>query len=227
MALPDETQRPIHALRNSNAWGNGNREGRFFTPGAYGGIAFVEPGPILLPGNRQRLREFAGTVCQTCYGATPLAAFKHFGDARNWFERPNENTAGLPFSIGNHIKAFVHTVDEIDVGAAGRPKQDPGALGTAAGCVSSQVLQTEIGLGLHDDTCGSAMYQKLAEQIARQFVRRALKLKDIQWHGLTFQTIERMNIRGVAETQLLRYARTLTRPSCDFSQLSTCPRKFC
>jgi hypothetical protein len=103
--------------------------------------------------------------------STPFAV--HGGDSRDWLERANQNTTGLAWGLADEVEAFVHAVDEIDVGVAGFAEHDAGAIGDAAPTMSSAVVDAQVGFHFYDPSGGFAVDEDFAQAIARDFNDRA------------------------------------------------------
>ena len=172
MTRPDEAQRPISAMGDAYARSDGQGESGLGPPCAYGEVTGIQSASVVCASDGESFGQFARPVCQAAGSTVPLSAAIHFSDASQRFEGSDKNTAWLTFFFGHHVQAFVHTVNEVDVGAAGRPEQDCGAPGQAFGCVSGQIFEAQVGLGF-DDLAGSlSVDEHAAEQIARQIGRR-------------------------------------------------------
>lgn len=126
------------------AFGSGEKERRA-----------VERMAVVAPSDSQRCREAAGAR-----GAAGAQAF-------HWLQRPNEH--GFPGSC-HDIEAVVHSVDEKDVGVAGRAEHHFRSRRTALGAVAGEIAWPQIGFGL-DDAADAARVlslhnQQLAEEVA-------------------------------------------------------------
>ena len=60
--------------------------------------------------------------------------------------------AASPSGAADDVQAVVHAVDEVDVGAAGRPEHDARAGGPPRARVAGAILRTAVGLRLDDAT---------------------------------------------------------------------------
>ena len=76
----------------------------------------------------------------------------------------DEDAAGSAVGLGDEVEAFVHAVDEIDVGTAGRAVDDAGAGGDAAGGVGGFVVHSEVGFHFDDGGGVGSADQDFAEE---------------------------------------------------------------
>src|SRR5580658_1725107 len=90
-----------------------------------------------------------------------------------WFECPYEHAAGLSRGLRHQVEALVHPVDEVHISMPRRPEDDLRASGDAARRVRSQVVAAQVRFRLDDSPGSFAVYQKLAQQVARDFHGRA------------------------------------------------------
>lgn len=68
----------------------------------------------------------------------------------------------------------MHAVNKVHVRMAGRPENHPRSVGDAAGRMRGQIIATEIGFGLDDQTRCAAMHQNFPQQITRDCDRVTL-----------------------------------------------------
>ncbi len=84
-----------------------------------------------------------------------LAQTGHGFEGRGWperFERTDENAAGLTLWLTRHVEARVQAVDVVDIGVAGRPKEDGVARCAATEGMRRSIPRAEVGLGLDNAT---------------------------------------------------------------------------
>ena len=68
----------------------------------------------------------------------------------------------MPFRFGDEVQTFVHAVDEVDVGVAGRTEDDARAIGGAAPGVRGAIVDAKIRFHFHDSSGRAAVHQDLA-----------------------------------------------------------------
>lgn len=117
-------------------------------------------------GNGEGAGEFAGASGEIML---PAAAFAHGLDTLKGLKRADEDAAGGAIWLGDDVEAFVHAVDEINIGAARGAEDDAGARGESAGGVSGEVADTEVSFHFDDAAGGFAMHEDLTQQVARDF----------------------------------------------------------
>ena len=129
---------------------------------------------VLRSRNGEREREFPRAAGQVfgLSGCRPAAP--HQIKSGDRFQRSDQHAAGPALRFGDQIEALVHTVDEVDVGVAGRSENHAGAIGEAARGMRRQIVAAKVGFGLHDDAGSASMYQGFAEKIARDLHGRTL-----------------------------------------------------
>ena len=103
-------------------------------------------------------------------GGPPAA---HRGDSGQRLQRADQNAAGHALRFGDEVQTFVHAVDEVDVGVAGRAEDNARAIGWAAPGVRGAIADAQIRFHFHDSSGRAAMHQDLSQAIARHFDRRA------------------------------------------------------
>ena len=86
----------------------------------------------------------------------------------------DEDSAGFAGEMGGCVEAVVHTVDEVDVGAAGWAEEGEVVGGEAAEGVGGWVGEAEVGLDL-DDAASEALAveiadEELAEECSRDYL---------------------------------------------------------
>jgi len=148
MFCPNETQRPIGALTNADSRRDIYFKLRPLAPTADTQRAAIQTRAIQIARNRERLRQFAGTVREAVGRTVPLASGHHLIEATQRLERANQHAPGHSLAIRNHIQAFVHAVDEVHVRTAGRTEYHFGPRSKAARGVGRQVVEPEIGFRL-------------------------------------------------------------------------------
>jgi len=174
-------------MSNADAGGNRDLKWRFGFPRANRKIAFVEALTILLTSNGKSLGQLAGPVGETGCRSMPMPALIHKIETGKRFERANKNAPRLIFAVGNDVEALVHTVDEVDVSASRRAKQNPSALRFSARGMSSQVVEAEIGFGLDDHSGRFAVDDHAAQERGREFGGRTREEIERQRLGCTHQ----------------------------------------
>ena len=143
----EEPERPIGAVANADAGGD-----RDFG-GAEAGVVDGE--------GAFRVKDGEGVVGA---GDTEVASeAAGAGDAGN---AADEDAAGGAVGLGDEVETFVHAVDEVDVGPAGRAVDDLCAGGDAAGGVGGFVVRAEVGFDFDDGGGEGAADEEFAEEVA-------------------------------------------------------------
>ena len=102
--------------------------------------------------------------------ARGASAGAHEVEAGDRFDGANEYAAGLAIRFRHQVEAFVHTVNQVDVGVTRRSEDDAGTLRQAAGGVGCEVIAAaQVGFGFDDDAGGGAVHQEFADQVAGDF----------------------------------------------------------
>ena len=198
MSGPHKSQRPVGTFTNSDTRGDGDVEIRTFAPPAYRKRSRIETSAVLLTRDGESLRQFSGPVCQPANRAVPFSTRAHLFQAAGRFECTDENTAGIAFAVGHYVQAFVHAIDEIHICSTRRAEQNFGAFGNPPRGVRSQVVETEIGLRLHDRSRGIAVQQYASEQRRCKLDCRAIEKREVELSGGSQQTRQRIRfVRGL------------------------------
>lgn len=108
---------------------------------------------------------------------------RHFLDSAQGLECADQNAARRPLAVGYYIQAFMHAVDEINVGPPGRSEYHLSTWSKAARSVSREIVCPEIGLRFHQHARRFAVQQDTTEQIGCQFLR--WPGKKIQLYGFS------------------------------------------
>lgn len=85
------------------------------------------------------------------------------GDALN---AADKDAARHAIGLGDQIKALIHAVNEVDIGAAGRTKDYSGAGCNAASGVGCLIVEAEVGLDFRNGSGMGAAHKNFAEKIA-------------------------------------------------------------
>ena len=171
MLRPNEAQRPVATLTNANARRDSNLELRLFAPATDPQRAAIEPRSIEIARNCERLRQFPGAVRQPDWRTMPIAPACHFLDSAQGLEGADQNAARRSLAVGYHVQAFMHAVDEINVGPPGRSEYHLSTWSKAARSMGGEIVRPEIRLRFHQHACRFAVQQDTTEQIGCQFLR--------------------------------------------------------
>ena len=128
---------------------------------------------VLLSGDTHRQRQFAGTIGQILNAFRGGTAAAHGGDSSDRFQGANQDTAGLADRLRDEVQAFVHAVDEIDVGVAGLIEHYAGAIGDAAPGMSGAVVDAQVGFHFDDSSGSFSMDEDFAQAVTGDFDDRA------------------------------------------------------
>src|SRR5581483_5424583 len=94
-------------------------------------------------------------------------------DAVTRLQRAYQDRPGNAIAVGDDVEAVVHAVDQVDVGAAGRPEHDRRAGSAPARGVRGEIVRADVRFDLHDAAveaaAGSVVDEPAAEQIGRHF----------------------------------------------------------
>lgn len=90
-----------------------------------------------------------------------------------WFERPDQDRGGLALRFCDRVQQAVDSVAEVDVGVAGRPEEDAGALGQADVGVAGGVVGV-VALGLDDDAAAAFIKEGAADQVPSDVMDRSV-----------------------------------------------------
>lgn len=100
-----------------------------------------------------------------------MTSARHFLDSAQGLECADQNAARRPLAVGYHVQAFMHPVDEVNVGPPGRPEYHLSTWSKAERGVSGKIVRSEICLRFHQHAGRFAMQQDTTEQIGCQFLR--------------------------------------------------------
>src|SRR5689334_12611622 len=78
-----------------------------------------EVGAVVTAGDAQSQRQLSGAVGQILDAARARPAPPHPWDSLQWFQSADQDASGAALRLGDHVEAFVHAVDEVDVGVSG------------------------------------------------------------------------------------------------------------
>jgi hypothetical protein len=162
-----EAQRPVGAVGDADAWGCLHFDWRLGARAAHLERAGDQIGAVELASDAHGERQFAGPRRQVlnAMGGGPPAA--HGGESRERLQRANQDASGLALGLAHEIQTFIHAVDEVDVGMAGRTENHARAIGEAAPGMGSAIIGPKIRFHLDNAAGGRAMHQDLSQAIAR------------------------------------------------------------
>lgn len=126
-------------------------------------------GAIELARDAHGEREFAGAGREIFDAARGRTAAAHDGESREGLERADQYASGLTLGLAYKIQTFIHAVDEIDVGVAGRTENNARSIGEAAPAVGGAIIDAKICFHLYNAACGRSMHQDFSQAIARDF----------------------------------------------------------
>ena len=101
----------------------------------------------------------------------PIAPARHLLDSAQGLECADQNAARRSLAVGYYVQAFMHAVNEVNVGPPRRPEYHLSTGSKAARSVSREIVRPEIGLCFHQHAGRFAVQQDTAEQIGCQFLR--------------------------------------------------------
>jgi hypothetical protein len=130
-------------------------------------------GLVLAEADPQRLGQLARAGAEVGVGLV-AAALAHHVEAVGRLQRPDQDRGGFALGFGDGVEQTVDPVGEVDVGVAGRPEQDPGALGQPDVGVTGGVVGL-VALGLDDGSADAIKQQRAADQVAGDGMDRAVK----------------------------------------------------
>jgi hypothetical protein len=84
---------------------------------------------------------------------------------------PDQDRGGLALGFGDGVQQAVDSIGEVDVGVAGRPEEDSGALGQAYVGVAGGIVGV-IALGLDDDAAAAFVEKGAADQVPSNIMDR-------------------------------------------------------
>ena len=122
MIGPYKTERPISTLADTNARRDTYLKVRRLAPTTDAQRAAIQARSVMIASDRKRLGQFAGTVREADRRAVPLAPSDHLIQPTQRLERPDQDTVRCSFAASDYIQAFMHAVDEINVGSPGGPE---------------------------------------------------------------------------------------------------------
>jgi len=118
------------------------------------------------------------------------AAFSHFFDARDWFQRADQHASCPAFRFARDVKTVMISIDEINIGASRRTKQHRSAGRVSCSRMCGRVLYAHVGFDFHDASCEASLpvievpNQHLTEKLTRNPARIAAEKSPIQRTGL-------------------------------------------
>src|SRR5690242_2914465 len=122
MLRPYKAQRPVATLRDAYTRCNSNLELRTFAPATDTQHAAIEPRTVEIASNGERLRQFPRTVRQSDWRTVPIAPARHFLHSAQGLECADQHAARRSLAVCHNVQAFVHAVDEVNVGPSRRPE---------------------------------------------------------------------------------------------------------
>jgi hypothetical protein len=99
----------------------------------------------------------------------PAAAGAHLLQPQGRLQRPDQDRRRVALRLGDEVEQTVDPVGEVDVAAAGRAEEDPGALGDADVGVAGGIVAL-VALGLDDRAAAAGEEEPAADQIAGDLV---------------------------------------------------------
>ena len=92
----------------------------------------------------------------------------HLIEPFNRLDRANEDAAGSPLRLRDEVEAMMDAVDEIDVGVAGRPKDDLGPRRQPGVAVSRLIVAAEVSFTLDDAASDGSSTDSMDDQSPEQ-----------------------------------------------------------
>jgi len=132
MIGPHKTERPISALADTDARRDAYLKLRRLAPTTDAQRTAIQARSVMIASDRKRLGQFAGTVREADRRAVPLTPSDHLIEPTQRLERPDQDTVRRSFPASDHVQAFMHAVDEINVGSARGPEYHPSTRSKAA-----------------------------------------------------------------------------------------------
>ena len=150
------------------------------------------------PGDAQSGTELPGSIGQVDIVDDARPPLVHQRDPVERLEGAHENGTRLPRLARDRVEAPVHSVDEIDVGDAGRPVEVLGA-GSTTGCgMAREVVFAEVCLRLDDNTTGDPIGGFTLENGTEHVARNELSVTLIEVAPQDFAAAE-LRARSRAE----------------------------
>jgi hypothetical protein len=196
MAFPKKAERPIRALGNPYAGGNFDLEFRPLFPLPELKGRPVEPVAVLRPSDPQGLGQFPGAICQAARSTFPAPPFVHLRQARQRLQGANQDASRAPLLFGDNVQAFMHAVDEIDVGASRRAEQNACSCGDPARGMRRQIAGPEICLYLNNHSSGTMVEQDTTQEFARHLDRALFIERHFDHSGGFQQGVDRPWVRA-------------------------------
>jgi len=164
-----EAQGPVGAKPDADARRDDDIGGFNLQPLAEDNRASGQVDPIMFPANPHGAGQPSGTATEEVGFGDGGAIAAHALEAAQRLERPDKNTTGAAFCLGDDIQAVVHPIDEVDVGVAGRAVDDLSPGRAPARDVSGQIVFAQVSLDFGDAAGAAVMDENLTEQETGQF----------------------------------------------------------
>ena len=122
MIRPNKTERPIAALADTNTRRDIDIKPRRLAPTADTQRTAVQTRPVTIARNRERLRQFARTVRKPAGRTIPGAPYATICSSPHKGSSARIRRIRHSLASRDYIQAFMHAVDEVNIGAprAGR-----------------------------------------------------------------------------------------------------------
>jgi hypothetical protein len=158
-------------------------EGRLIARAAHMQRTCYQIGAVELARDPHGESEFTGAGSQVFDAMRAWPAAAHAGESRERLERADQNASRLAFRFTHKIQAFVHSVNEIHVGMAGRTENHArSSRGTAPG-MSGAIADPEVCFHLYNASSGAAADQDFSQAIARDLDGRTRVEIAREWRG--------------------------------------------
>lgn len=105
---------------------------------------------------------------------------------------PDQDTPRCSVRLRNQVQAAVHTVNQVDVGVAGRTVDNLRARRDSAGGMRGVVVEAQVGFHLGDGRANIPYNQHLAEQVAC-YGHRVPSVKRLRKHGVGLGSGQRVD----------------------------------
>jgi len=117
------------------------------------------------------------------------------------FQRSDKHAAGDAFRAGDEVKAFVHPVDQVNVGVARRAENDLRSRREASSGVGGFVFLPQVRFHFDDPRGALTVNQQAAKQVRCDFFRRARIKPPGQYHDFIMRLFVGIGLpAGIAAT---------------------------
>lgn len=169
-----ESKRQVRRFRDSDAAGDHDFELRSVVLRVNCDGAFRHIDVIMPQSYSKRAGEFAwsvGEVFEPVHAGTTLV---HPLQTAQRLHSSNQHATRDSLWLGDEVQTLIHSINQVDIGMAGRPEKDPVARGRATSGVRRAIVHAQVSFGLDDPPGGGAVHQNFAEKRASHLDRPML-----------------------------------------------------